>query len=54
LKGKHLFRDKYDGLLQAYYDRRGWDDRGIPTKATMERLNLGREASELEKFVKLS
>jgi len=54
LKGKHLFRDKYDGLLQAYYDRRGWDDRGIPTKATMERLNLSREALELEKFVKLS
>ena len=54
LKGSHLDRDKYDSLLQVYYDKRGWDDRGIPTKATMERLNLGSEAVELEKYVKLN
>ncbi len=54
LKGEHLRRDKYDELLQVYYDKRGWDDRGIPTKATMERLKLGEEAVQLEKYVKLS
>ncbi|UCH57008.1 MAG: aldehyde ferredoxin oxidoreductase family protein [Candidatus Bathyarchaeota archaeon] len=54
LKGKHLDREGYDGLLQAYYDKRGWDDRGIPTKATLKRLNLSKEAVELEKFVELS
>ncbi|MFQ6052647.1 MAG: aldehyde ferredoxin oxidoreductase family protein [Candidatus Bathyarchaeia archaeon] len=54
LKGAHLDRDKYDNLLQAYYDRRGWDGRGIPTKATMDRLNLRAEAEELEKYTKLS
>jgi len=53
LKGEHLYRDKYDGLLQTYYDKRGWDDRGIPTKATMKRLNLGEEAEELGKYVEL-
>ena len=53
LRGSHLDRDKYDMLLQAYYDKRGWDDRGIPTKATMSRLNLSAEAAELEKYVKL-
>ncbi len=54
LKGEHLRRDKYDELLQVYYDKRGWDDRGIPTKSTMERLKLGEEAVQLEKYVKLS
>lgn len=53
LKGQHLKREKYDKLLQTYYNKRGWDDRGIPTKAIMERLNLKAEASELEKFIKL-
>jgi len=54
LKGQHLDRDKYDALLQTYYDRRGWDDRGIPTKATMDRLSLSAEAAELEKYCKLN
>jgi aldehyde:ferredoxin oxidoreductase len=54
LKGEHLHRDRYDKLLQTYYDMRGWDDRGIPKKATMEKLKLGAEAAELEKFVKLN
>lgn len=53
-KGARLDRDKYDTLLQAYYDKRGWDRRGTPTKATMERLGLKKEAAELEKYVKLS
>ena len=54
LKGQHLDRDMYDRLLTAYYDKRGWDDRGIPTKATMERLDLSGEAVELGKHLKLN
>ncbi|UCH58015.1 MAG: aldehyde ferredoxin oxidoreductase family protein [Candidatus Bathyarchaeota archaeon] len=54
LKGKHLDMEKYDGLLQVYYERRGWDDRGIPTKATMKKRKLEKEAAELEKYVKLN
>jgi aldehyde:ferredoxin oxidoreductase len=53
LKGRHLNREKYDGLLQAYYEKRGWDTRGIPTKATMKQLNLEEEATELGRTVKL-
>ena len=53
LKGRHLNREEYDGLLQAYYDKRGWDTRGIPTKATMKQLNLEEEAGELGRAVKL-
>ena len=53
LKGMHLDRGRYDRLLQVYYDRRGWDDRGIPTRATMEGLGLGVEAGELGEYVDL-
>jgi aldehyde:ferredoxin oxidoreductase len=51
-KGQHLHRDKYDKLLLTYYDKRGWSEQGIPTKATMDRLNLSEEAIELEKYIK--
>jgi aldehyde:ferredoxin oxidoreductase len=53
IAGKHLDKDKYDGLLQSYYDKRGWDDRGIPTKATLEKLGLAKEATELASCVSL-
>ena len=50
IAGKHLEYEKYDGLLQHYYDLRGYDKRGIPTKATLERLGLPAEGREAEKF----
>ena len=54
LKGKHLDAQKYDTLLTSYYQKRGWDELGIPTKATMENLGLSQEALELSKFIKLN
>jgi aldehyde:ferredoxin oxidoreductase len=54
LKGKHLFEDKYDELLQVYYDKRGWDNRGIPTMQTLKELGLENEADELSDVTKLS
>lgn len=53
IAGKHLHQDKYDKLLQSYYDKRGWDERGIPTKNTLKELSLEKEAKELSKFVEL-
>lgn len=53
LKGAHLEIEGYDQLLQAYYDMRGWDGRGIPTKETLRRLGLAGEAEELERLVEL-
>ncbi|HDI53190.1 MAG TPA: aldehyde ferredoxin oxidoreductase, partial [Candidatus Bathyarchaeota archaeon] len=53
LKGAHLELEGYDRLLQAYYDKRGWDERGIPTRETFRRLGLESEARELERFVEL-
>ena len=44
IAGLHLDRDKYDELLGHYYDIRGYDRRGIPTRATLEHLGLSAEA----------
>ena len=50
IAGKHLEYDKYDGLLQHYYDIRGYDKRGIPTQATLKRLGLTTEAEAAKKY----
>ncbi|TRO55705.1 aldehyde ferredoxin oxidoreductase, partial [Candidatus Bathyarchaeota archaeon] len=53
IKGKHLDEAKYDKLLSSYYQKRGWDERGIPTKKTLKELDLAKEAEELAKHTKL-
>ena len=50
IAGRVLERDKYDGLLQHYYDQRGYDRRGIPTKETLKKLDLAQEAAEAERY----
>jgi aldehyde:ferredoxin oxidoreductase len=53
IAGRHLEYDKYDGLLQHYYDIRGYDRRGIPTRETLERLGLEAEARVAEAYASL-
>jgi aldehyde:ferredoxin oxidoreductase len=53
LKGKHLLRNGYDNLLNNYYNKRGWDERGVPTKTTMINLDLEKEAEELSGYINL-
>jgi aldehyde:ferredoxin oxidoreductase len=53
LKGAKLDRTKYDVMLQRYYVKRGWDERGIPTKTTLKKLRLDDVAKQLGKRVKL-
>jgi aldehyde:ferredoxin oxidoreductase len=48
LKGAKLDRTKYNILLDRYYRERGWDNQGIPTKATLEKLGLEDVAKQLE------
>jgi aldehyde:ferredoxin oxidoreductase len=54
IAGKCLDLEKYDQLLQHYYDQRGYDNRGIPTKALLEKLGLSREAAAAEKYARLT
>ena len=48
IAGLHLDREHYDTMLQHYYDIRGYDDRGVTTRATLESLGLGAEAAAAE------
>ena len=54
IAGKVLEVDKYDSLLQHYYDQRGYDRRGIPTKDTLKALGLEQEAAEAERYAALT
>ena len=54
LKGSKLDSVKYDIMLQRYYKKRGWDERGIPKKITLKKLGLPDVAKQLNKYVKLS
>jgi aldehyde:ferredoxin oxidoreductase len=40
-EGYFLTKADLDVLLDEYYRARGWDDNGIPTRETLERLGLG-------------
>jgi aldehyde:ferredoxin oxidoreductase len=53
-KGAKLDKTKYEAMLQIYYKKRGWDQRGIPTKTTLTKLGLADEAQELSKHVQLT
>jgi len=50
IAGKILERDKYDGLLQHFYDLRQWDRRGIPTRKLIATLGLEAEAAAAERY----
>jgi aldehyde:ferredoxin oxidoreductase len=47
LAGEKLNRQKYDALLQNYYAKRGWNEKGVPKEATLERLGLSEVAQQL-------
>ncbi len=53
LKGAKLDRAKYDAMLQAYYARRGWDERGVPKREKLNQLGLSEVADQLGKSVQL-
>ena len=41
-------------MLDEYYAQRGWDQRGIPTNATLKKLGLVHVAQQLSRHVKNS
>jgi aldehyde:ferredoxin oxidoreductase len=40
LAGSKLDLDAFRSLLDKYYEFRGWDERGVPKKSTLEKLGL--------------
>ncbi len=47
LKGSVLDLEKYNGMLDSYYQKRGWNKNGVPTKETLEKLGLADAAQQL-------
>jgi aldehyde:ferredoxin oxidoreductase len=54
LAGSHLDYERFNQLLDYYYEIRGWDRRGVPTRETLERLGLGFTIPTLENIVGLN
>ncbi len=53
LAGAKLDKDGYDRMLSKYYELRGWDERGIPRKSTLEMLDLDFAYKGLRNLVEL-
>ena len=47
MKGMKIDREKYDQMLDWYYELRGWDANGIPRKDTLERFGLKEVTKEI-------
>lgn len=47
-KGEKIDPKKFNKMLDGYYELRGWDERGIPTRRKLEKLGLGDIAENLE------
>ncbi len=43
IKGVRLPREGYERALDEYYRLRGWDEDGVPTRETLDRLELSRD-----------
>ncbi|MFW9832001.1 MAG: aldehyde ferredoxin oxidoreductase family protein, partial [Candidatus Thorarchaeota archaeon] len=54
LAGTRLDEAGYDKMLSWYYQKRGWDERGIPTKERLQQQELDWIIPELEKTTKLN
>jgi aldehyde:ferredoxin oxidoreductase len=48
-KGKGVTKEQVEQLLDDYYEARGWDNNGNPTREVLEDLGLGFAAGNLEK-----
>ena len=46
-EGETLSRREFEEELDRYYDVRGWDEEGVPSKNTLKRLDLAEVAEEL-------
>jgi aldehyde:ferredoxin oxidoreductase len=49
LKGAVLDKQKYEDLLNSYYEHRGWSDDGVPHEKTLSDLGLKDIADDLKK-----
>ena len=48
LTGSVLNQEKYNNMLNTYYQKRGWDKNGVPKRETLQRLGLTDVANQLK------
>jgi len=48
-KGEKLERQKFDKMIDEYYQLRGWDEDGIPTEETFKKFDLSSERKVFKK-----
>ncbi len=48
-KGSVVTQDELDLMLEDYYDARGWNNQGVPTKAKLQELGLEEYSSIVDK-----
>lgn len=54
-KGERLEKDKFEKVLDEYYELRGWDKKtGLLTRSKLEGLELKEVADELKKYGKIA
>ena len=46
-RGVCIDRDKFEEMLDLYYEHHGWDKNGVPTKETLKNLGLENEPSNM-------
>ncbi|AOW80920.1 aldehyde ferredoxin oxidoreductase [Halodesulfurarchaeum formicicum] len=39
--GDQISQSEFEAMRSAYYEQRGWDERGVPTRETLDALDLG-------------
>ncbi len=47
VRGKTIDRGKFNDMIDEYYALHGWDENGVPTPETLERLGLENEPSHM-------
>lgn len=53
IAGAKLDYDKYLWMLKIYYQKRGWDERGVPRVTTLRKLKLDYIIPQLSKYITL-
>ncbi|MEM3161381.1 MAG: aldehyde ferredoxin oxidoreductase family protein [Candidatus Bathyarchaeia archaeon] len=46
-RGKKIDREKFEQMLDEYYELHGWDKNGVPTEETLKKLGLDKEPSHM-------
>ena len=47
VRGKKINREKFDGMLDEYYELHGWEKDGKPSMERLKKLKLDREPSHV-------